>query len=39
MLVDGSVRFLSNQLDGPTLRHLVTRAEGIPVDTESVFNQ
>ena len=39
VLVDGSVRFLSNQLDGPTLRHLVTRAEGIPVDTESVFNQ
>ena len=38
-MVDGSVRFLSTQLDGATLRHLVTRAEGIPVDTDSVFNQ
>ena len=39
VMVDGSVRFLSTQLDGPTLRHLVTRAEGIPVDADSVFNQ
>jgi prepilin-type processing-associated H-X9-DG protein len=39
VMVDGSVRFLNSQLDGPTLRHLVTRAEGLPVDVDSVFNQ
>jgi prepilin-type N-terminal cleavage/methylation domain-containing protein/prepilin-type processing-associated H-X9-DG protein len=39
VMVDGSVRFLSTQLDGPTLRHLVTRAEGIPVDIDTVFQQ
>jgi prepilin-type N-terminal cleavage/methylation domain-containing protein/prepilin-type processing-associated H-X9-DG protein len=39
VMVDGSVRFLSNQLDGATLRHLVTRSEGIPVDTADVFQQ
>jgi prepilin-type processing-associated H-X9-DG protein len=39
VMVDGSVRFLSTQLDPFTLRHLVTRAEGIPVDDTSVFQQ
>lgn len=39
VLVDGSVRFLNTQIDGATLRHLVTRAEGIPVDSASLFNQ
>ena len=38
VMVDGSVRFLSKSLDAPTLRHLVTRSEGIPVDTTDVFN-
>ena len=33
-MVDGSVRFLSSKLDGATLRHLVTRSEGIPVNTD-----
>jgi hypothetical protein len=31
VLCDGSVRFLSETLDGPTLRRLVTRAEGTNV--------
>jgi prepilin-type processing-associated H-X9-DG protein len=39
VMVDGSVRFLSSKLDGATLRHLVTRSEGIPVDTTTVFQQ
>jgi prepilin-type N-terminal cleavage/methylation domain-containing protein/prepilin-type processing-associated H-X9-DG protein len=30
VLLDGSVRFLSDTLDGVTLRRLVTRSEGIP---------
>ncbi|MGA2621437.1 MAG: DUF1559 domain-containing protein [Thermoguttaceae bacterium] len=30
---DGSVRFLSSDIDGPTLRYLTTRAEGIAPDT------
>jgi prepilin-type processing-associated H-X9-DG protein len=37
VMCDGSVRFLSNRLDAVTLRYLVTRAEGIPVDNASVF--
>ena len=39
VMVNGSVRFLSTQLDPLTLRYLVTRAEGIPVDNTSVFEQ
>jgi prepilin-type N-terminal cleavage/methylation domain-containing protein/prepilin-type processing-associated H-X9-DG protein len=39
VMVDGSVRFLSSKLDAATLRHLVTRAEGIPVDNDAVFQQ
>jgi prepilin-type N-terminal cleavage/methylation domain-containing protein/prepilin-type processing-associated H-X9-DG protein len=42
VMVDGSVRFLSVNIDGPTLRHLVTRAEGVPIDNNSegdVFQQ
>ena len=39
VMVDGSVRFLSSKLDAATLRHLVTRAEGIPVDGDTVFQQ
>jgi prepilin-type N-terminal cleavage/methylation domain-containing protein/prepilin-type processing-associated H-X9-DG protein len=39
VMVDGSVRFLSTALDSATLRHLVTRAEGIPVDSAAVFQQ
>jgi hypothetical protein len=38
-MVDGSVRFLSSQLDPVTLRRLVTRAEGIPIDGADVFQQ
>jgi prepilin-type N-terminal cleavage/methylation domain-containing protein/prepilin-type processing-associated H-X9-DG protein len=34
VLVDGSVRFLSEKLDSITLRRLVTRAEGIAVSKE-----
>ena len=34
VMVDGSVRFLSDQLDPVTLRRLVTRSEGIPIDNE-----
>jgi prepilin-type N-terminal cleavage/methylation domain-containing protein/prepilin-type processing-associated H-X9-DG protein len=30
VFADGSVRFLSSDIDGPTLRFLTTRAEGIP---------
>lgn len=30
VMLDGSVRFLSDTLDGATLRRLVTRSEGIP---------
>ncbi len=39
VMCDGSVRFLSDRLDPVTLRYLVTRAEGIPVDSTSVFQQ
>ncbi|MCE5269097.1 MAG: DUF1559 domain-containing protein, partial [Planctomycetaceae bacterium] len=40
VMVDGSVRFLSEKLDPVTLRRLVTRSEGIPVDTdESLLGQ
>jgi len=31
-MVDGSVHFLSDQIDGITLRHLVSRSEAIPVE-------
>jgi prepilin-type N-terminal cleavage/methylation domain-containing protein/prepilin-type processing-associated H-X9-DG protein len=31
VFVDGSVHFLSDNIDGATLRYLVTRAEGIPI--------
>ena len=37
VMVDGSVRFLSDKLDPVTLRRLVTRAEGIPIDNDNVF--
>jgi prepilin-type N-terminal cleavage/methylation domain-containing protein/prepilin-type processing-associated H-X9-DG protein len=38
VMVDGSVRFLSEKLDPVTLRRLVTRSEGIPIDnSDSVF--
>ncbi len=37
VMVDGSVRFLSQSLDSVTLRRLVTRAEGIPIDNDDVF--
>jgi prepilin-type N-terminal cleavage/methylation domain-containing protein len=38
VMVDGSVRFLSDRLDPVTLRRLVTRSEGIPVDaSDAVF--
>ena len=39
VMVDGSVRMLSTQLDPITLRYLVTRAEGVPVDSADVFQQ
>jgi prepilin-type N-terminal cleavage/methylation domain-containing protein/prepilin-type processing-associated H-X9-DG protein len=39
VMVDGSVRFLSTQLAPVTLRYLVTRSEGIPVDETEVFQQ
>jgi prepilin-type N-terminal cleavage/methylation domain-containing protein/prepilin-type processing-associated H-X9-DG protein len=39
VLVDGSVRFLSTQLDAVTVRRLVTRSEGVPVDNADVFQQ
>jgi prepilin-type N-terminal cleavage/methylation domain-containing protein/prepilin-type processing-associated H-X9-DG protein len=39
VMVDGSVRFLSTQLDARTLRFLVTRSEGIPVDNPDIFQQ
>ena len=39
VMCDGSVRFLSSSLDAPTLRHLVTRSEGIPVNNDLVFSQ
>jgi prepilin-type processing-associated H-X9-DG protein len=39
VMVDGSVRFLSSQLDPVTLRRLVTRAEGVPIDSADVFQQ
>jgi hypothetical protein len=32
-MVDGSVRFLDERLDSITLRRLVTRAEGVPMDS------
>ena len=34
VMVDGSVRFLTEKLDPVTLRRLVTRSEGIPIDSE-----
>lgn len=34
VFVDGSVHFLAERIDGPTLRRLVTRAEGVPTDYE-----
>jgi prepilin-type processing-associated H-X9-DG protein len=38
VMVDGSVRFLSDNLDPITLRRLVTRSEGIPIDNgDAVF--
>jgi prepilin-type N-terminal cleavage/methylation domain-containing protein/prepilin-type processing-associated H-X9-DG protein len=39
VMVDGSVRMLSIQLDPVTLRYLVTRSEGIPVDSAEIFQQ
>jgi prepilin-type processing-associated H-X9-DG protein len=39
VMVDGSVRFLGDKLAPVTLRYLVTRAEGIPVDAEDIFQQ
>jgi len=39
VMVDGSVRMLSRQLDPITLRYLVTRAEGVPVDSADLFQQ
>ena len=39
VMVNGSVRMLSVQLDPVTLRYLVTRSEGIPVDSLDVFQQ
>jgi prepilin-type N-terminal cleavage/methylation domain-containing protein/prepilin-type processing-associated H-X9-DG protein len=39
VMVDGSVRILSIQLDPVTLRRLVTRAEGVPVDSAEIFQQ
>jgi prepilin-type N-terminal cleavage/methylation domain-containing protein/prepilin-type processing-associated H-X9-DG protein len=39
VMVDGSVRFLADTLDPVTLRRLVTRSEGIPVDDSGVFQQ
>jgi prepilin-type N-terminal cleavage/methylation domain-containing protein/prepilin-type processing-associated H-X9-DG protein len=39
VMVDGSVRFLSTELAPATLRYLVTRAEGVPVDSEDIFQQ
>jgi hypothetical protein len=33
------VRFLSIQLDARSLRFLVTRSEGMPVDNADVFQQ
>jgi prepilin-type N-terminal cleavage/methylation domain-containing protein/prepilin-type processing-associated H-X9-DG protein len=39
VFVDGAVRFLSEKLDPVTLRRLVSRAEGIPIDVgDDVFN-
>ena len=39
VMVDGSVRFLSDKLEPVTMRRLVTRAEGVPIDNgDSVFN-
>jgi prepilin-type N-terminal cleavage/methylation domain-containing protein len=38
VMVDGSVRFLSDKLDPVTLRRLVTRSEGVPIDNgDAVF--
>jgi prepilin-type processing-associated H-X9-DG protein len=34
VMLDGGVRFLSDELDPVTMRRLVTRAEGVPVDRE-----
>ena len=34
VMLDGSVRFLNDALDPPTMRRLVTRAEGVPVSVE-----
>ncbi len=40
VMVDGSVRFLSDKLDPVTLRRLVTRSEGVPIDNaDAVFSQ
>ena len=39
VMVDGSVRFLSDKLEPVTLRRLVSRSEGIPVDDADVFQQ
>lgn len=38
VMVDGSVRFLSDNLEPVTMRRLVTRAEGIPVENaDAIF--
>ena len=34
VMLDGGVRFLSDELDPVTMRRLVTRAEGVPVDKD-----
>jgi len=34
VMVDGSVRFLSDEIDGILLRYLVTRSEGVPITTD-----
>jgi prepilin-type N-terminal cleavage/methylation domain-containing protein/prepilin-type processing-associated H-X9-DG protein len=39
VMVDGSVRFLNKQLDAVSLRRLVTRSEGIPLDNPDIFQQ
>jgi prepilin-type N-terminal cleavage/methylation domain-containing protein/prepilin-type processing-associated H-X9-DG protein len=39
VMIDGSVRFLNTQITPVTLRFLVTRAEGIPVDSTEIFQQ
>ena len=39
VMVDGSVRFLSDKLDPVTLRRLVTRSEGIPIDNDECLRK